>query len=76
MNAIELKGLKKSFPDFTLGPVDLAVPEGTILGLIGENGAVCCARTAAASRSSVRTRRSSTRTRSASCSTSLAFRRC
>ncbi len=39
MNAIELKGLKKSFPDFTLGPVDLAVPEGTILGLIGENGA-------------------------------------
>ena len=39
MNAIELKGLKKSFPDFTLGPVNLAVPEGTILGLIGENGA-------------------------------------
>ena len=39
MNAIELKGLKKSFPDFTLGPVDLAVPEGTSLGLIGENGA-------------------------------------
>ena len=39
MNAIELKGLKKSFPDFTLGPVDLSVPEGTILGLIGENGA-------------------------------------
>ena len=39
MNAIELKGLKKSFPDFTLGPVDLIVPEGTILGLIGENGA-------------------------------------
>ena len=39
MNAIELRGLKKSFPDFTLGPVDLAVPEGTILGLIGENGA-------------------------------------
>ena len=39
MNAIELKGLKKSFPDFTLGPMDLAVPEGTILGLIGENGA-------------------------------------
>ena len=39
MNAIELKGLRKSFPDFTLGPVDLAVPEGTILGLIGENGA-------------------------------------
>ena len=39
MNAIELKGLKKSFPDFTLGPVDLVVPEGTILGLIGENGA-------------------------------------
>lgn len=39
MNAIELKGLKKTFPDFTLGPVDLSVPEGTILGLIGENGA-------------------------------------
>jgi ABC-2 type transport system ATP-binding protein len=39
MNAIELRGLKKSFPDFTLGPVDLVVPEGTILGLIGENGA-------------------------------------
>lgn len=39
MNAIELKGLRKSFPGFSLGPVDLAVPEGTILGLIGENGA-------------------------------------
>ncbi len=39
MNAIELKGLKKSFPDFTLGPVNLSVPEGTILGLVGENGA-------------------------------------
>ena len=39
MNAIEITGLKKSFPAFTLGPLNLALPEGTILGLIGENGA-------------------------------------
>ena len=37
--AIEIKGLTKSFPGFTLGPLDLTVPGGSILGLIGENGA-------------------------------------
>lgn len=37
-NCIELKGLVKRYPLFTLGPVDLAVPAGS-MGLIGENGA-------------------------------------
>ena len=39
MNALELQGLTKEYKDFTLGPLDLTVPGGTICGLIGENGA-------------------------------------
>lgn len=39
MNAIEVKGLTKTYPGFTLGPLDLAVPGGSVVGLIGENGA-------------------------------------
>ena len=38
-NAIELSGLTKRYADFTLGPVNLTLPGGAILGLIGENGA-------------------------------------
>ncbi len=37
--AIEIKGLKKSFDNFTLGPIDLNIPRGTIVGYIGQNGA-------------------------------------
>ena len=39
MNALELKGLEKRYGDFTLGPLDLTLPSGCIMGLIGENGA-------------------------------------
>ena len=39
MNALELKGLQKNYDGFTLGPLDLTIPSGMILGLIGENGA-------------------------------------
>ena len=35
----ELSGLTKRYADFTLGPVNLTLPSGAILGLIGENGA-------------------------------------
>lgn len=38
-NAIETRGLTKHFKDFTLDSLDLELPEGCILGLIGENGA-------------------------------------
>ena len=38
-NAIELSGLTKRYADFALGPVNLTLPGGAILGLIGENGA-------------------------------------
>ncbi|MGV3772508.1 MAG: ABC transporter ATP-binding protein [Verrucomicrobiales bacterium] len=38
-NAIEIRGLVKKYPDFTLGPVDLTVPPGAIYGFIGPNGA-------------------------------------
>ena len=38
-NAIEIRGLVKQYPGFTLGPVDLTVPRGAIYGLIGPNGA-------------------------------------
>lgn len=39
MNAIEIQGLCRSFPDFTLRDVSLTLPSGCILGLVGENGA-------------------------------------
>ena len=39
MNAIEVRGLTKRYPRFTLDKLDLTLPEGCVLGLIGENGA-------------------------------------
>ncbi len=39
MNALEIKNLTKSYPGFTLEPLNLTLPQGCILGLIGENGA-------------------------------------
>ena len=38
-NAIEIRGLEKTFPAFALGPLDLTVPAGAIYGLVGPNGA-------------------------------------
>ena len=38
MNAIELRGLEKHYKDFDL-KIDLELPRGCILGLVGENGA-------------------------------------
>ena len=39
-NIIEIKKLKKKYDDkFELGKIDLAIPKGVIVGLIGENGA-------------------------------------
>jgi ABC-2 type transport system ATP-binding protein len=38
-NAIELRDVSRSFGDFALKNVNLALPKGCILGLIGENGA-------------------------------------
>jgi ABC-2 type transport system ATP-binding protein len=37
-NALEIRGLQKSFPNFTLGPLDLTVPMGAIYGFVGPNG--------------------------------------
>ena len=39
MNAIEIRGLTKSYDGFKLDNVDLTLPKGCILGLAGENGA-------------------------------------
>ena len=38
-NLIDVRGLCKHYDKFTLDRVDLTVPEGEIVGLIGENGA-------------------------------------
>lgn len=38
-NAIEIKSLRKDYEGFQLGPIDLELPSGSILGLVGENGA-------------------------------------
>lgn len=39
MNAIEIRGLSRAFPNFTLSDLSLTLPSGCILGLVGENGA-------------------------------------
>ncbi len=39
MNALEIRNLTKSYPGFTLDNLNLTLPGGCILGLIGENGA-------------------------------------
>jgi ABC-2 type transport system ATP-binding protein len=39
MNALEIKNLTKTFPGFQLDHLNLTLPQGCIMGLIGENGA-------------------------------------
>lgn len=39
MNAIEIKDLCKSFPGFTLDHINMNIEQGSIVGLVGENGA-------------------------------------
>ena len=39
MNAIQCRGLTKAYQDFTLEDISFDLPAGTILGLVGENGA-------------------------------------
>lgn len=39
MNALEIKNLKKTYTDFKLNGLNLTLPGGCIMGLIGENGA-------------------------------------
>ena len=39
MNAIQCRGLTKAYRDFTLDNLTFDLPAGTILGLVGENGA-------------------------------------
>ena len=39
MNALEVKGLTKVYPEFTLDKVSFCIPQGHISGLIGRNGA-------------------------------------
>ena len=40
MNSLELRGITKAFGSgFVLGPLDLVVPRGFVMGLVGANGA-------------------------------------
>lgn len=39
MNALEIKNLTKAYPDFLLDNLNLTLPSGCIMGLVGENGA-------------------------------------
>lgn len=39
MNALEIRELTKHYGDFTLDRLSLTLPEGCIMGLVGENGA-------------------------------------
>ena len=39
MNALEIRNLTKAYPGFTLDNLNLTLPSGCIMGLIGENGA-------------------------------------
>lgn len=38
-NILEIKNLKKKYDKFELGSINLEIPKGCIIGLIGENGA-------------------------------------
>ena len=38
-HAINVKGLTKNYPNFSINNINLVVPKGYIVGLIGENGA-------------------------------------
>ncbi|MEG0448224.1 MAG: ABC transporter ATP-binding protein [Lysinibacillus sp.] len=39
MNAIEIHNLQKSFSDFSLKNISFSLPQGTVMGFVGENGA-------------------------------------
>ena len=39
MNALELRGVCKRYPGFALENLNLTLPQGCIMGLVGENGA-------------------------------------
>ncbi|MGX7197023.1 ATP-binding cassette domain-containing protein [Enterococcus olivae] len=39
VNLLEVNNLKKSYLDFELDNISLSIPRGTIVGLIGQNGA-------------------------------------
>ena len=39
MNAVEVRGLRKTYPAFTLKDVSFDVPQGAVVGFIGRNGA-------------------------------------
>ena len=39
MNVLTVKGICKSYPSFTLKEVSFALPQGTVMGFIGRNGA-------------------------------------
>lgn len=39
MNMIDIQGVSKTFDDFSVSDVSLSLPAGTIMGLVGENGA-------------------------------------
>lgn len=39
MNVLEIRNLTKAYPGFTLDNLNLTLPNGCIMGLIGENGA-------------------------------------
>ncbi|MDO5498950.1 MAG: ABC transporter ATP-binding protein [Propionibacteriaceae bacterium] len=39
MNPLELRGVIKRYDGFTLGPIDLVVPRGYVMGFVGANGA-------------------------------------
>lgn len=39
MNALEIRGLKKEYPGFSLDIESLTLPQGCVMGLMGENGA-------------------------------------
>ncbi|MEG2139050.1 MAG: ATP-binding cassette domain-containing protein, partial [Oscillospiraceae bacterium] len=38
-NAVEIRNLTKKYKEFTLDNMSFTVPMGSIVGLIGENGA-------------------------------------
>ena len=38
-NILKVRDLEKIYPGFKLGPINISIPEGAVVGFIGENGA-------------------------------------
>ncbi len=39
MKAVELENVRKTIDTFTIGPIDISIDAGSVVGIVGNNGA-------------------------------------